>query len=175
MNKKLGSIIRLDKPKHDFNHGTHGWQVRLPIGIPNKYHSKLFSDNIYGSKGQALVAAEEYLAEQLEKYPERYKSARPENIPFMSKPPSNNKSGRTGVYRSHSYHGKTGKKQEFWAAFCPVGPFGYRWTKRFYIVTHGEEEARALATEVRELWEEAAAQGPEAIQRFFDEYYDGWL
>ncbi|MBN1995265.1 MAG: hypothetical protein JW953_21425 [Anaerolineae bacterium] len=175
MRRRLGSIIRIDKPKDDPDHGTHGWQVRLPIGVPRKYHSKLFTDNVYGSKGKALVAAEEYLEEQLRLYPERYKSAWGEPPTFMKRPPSNNKSGRTGVYRSHSYHGKTGKKQEFWAAFCPLGPYGRHWNKRFYIVTHGEEQARALATELREMWEEAAEQGEEAVRRLFDEYFDDML
>ena len=59
----MGHIVRIDKPKDDPRHGTHGWQVR--VGGKRGYHSRLFSDNTYGSKGKALVAAEEYLAEYI--------------------------------------------------------------------------------------------------------------
>ncbi len=172
MTETIGSIIRIDKPK-DNPKGTHGWQVRLPIGQPRKYHSKLFSDGVFGGKEAALAAAQAYRQEQLQQHPEKYKALH--NRPFAQKPPSNNTSGRVGVYRSHSYHGKTGKKQEFWAAYCPRGPYGRPWTKQFYIVTHGEEGARELAVELRDMWEEAAMQGTEAIDEFFEAYQEGWL
>jgi hypothetical protein len=95
--------------------------------------------------------------------------------PYYKEPSERNKSGRVGVFRSHSYHGKTKRKQEFWAVFCPLGPFGKHWTKRYYIVTYGEEEARRLATEFREMWEEAAEKGTEAVEEFFEIYYDAPL
>ncbi|MFQ5614821.1 MAG: AP2/ERF family transcription factor [Anaerolineae bacterium] len=174
--RKIGSIIRIDKRAGKKGGATRGWQVRVPTGEPRKYHSRLFSDSKYGSKGKALVAAEAYLEEYLQAHPVILKQVPP--YPFGYKKgilQSNNKSGRSGVCRTHSYHGRTGKKQEFWAAFCPIGPDGRRYLKRFYIVTHGEEEAKRLAIEFREMWEEAAEQGPDAIRRFFTEVEEGWL
>lgn len=171
--QKIGSIIRIDITDKPNRVGTHGWQVRVPTGTPRKYYSKLFSDSLYGSKGKALLAAEEHLQEYLQDHPEIIELIEPG--PYRQTPPAHNTSGRVGVYRSHSYHGRTGKKQEFWGAFCPVGPDGNHWTRRFYIVTHGEDGARRLATELREMWEEAADEGPEAIRCFFDDYLDDYL
>jgi hypothetical protein len=173
---QYGYIVRLDKPKND-SKGTHGWQVRLPTGTPRKYTSKLFSDNIYGSKGKALVAAEEYLEELRAKHP--YISQRPE-IFFRKKATARNTSGRNGVYRTYAYFTRDKDKKirhYYWGAFCPLGPNGQRnkWSKRFYIETHGEEEAKRRAIEFREMWEEAAEQGKEAVKRFFAAHHDGWL
>lgn len=169
--QKIGSIIRLDKDEGPNKVGTHGWQVRFPTGEPRKYHSKLFSDSTYGSKGKALVAAEEYYEEYLEKYEADIIASQK---PFRQRPPSNNKSGRVGVYRSYNFT-KKGFKQEFWGAFCPQGPGGSRYTKAFYVYSNGEEEARRMATEFREMWEEAALKGPDAIRKFFNDYESGYL
>ena len=169
--QKIGSIIRLDKDEGPKRVGTHGWQVRFPTGVARKYHSKLFSDSVFGSKGRALVAAEEYYEAYLDKHEANIKAS---YKPFFETIPSHNKSGRIGVYRSYSYH-KKGFKQEFWGAFCPQGPYGGRFTKRFYITTHGEEGARQLATEFREMWEEAVQEGPKALYNFFEEYHSGFL
>jgi len=167
-------IIRLDKPKNSAK-GTHGWQVR--VGGKRKYHSKLFSDNVYGSKGKALLAAEEYLNDYLKVHPQHAEPPRPHH--FMEKTMmSNNKSGVTGVGKSWGYPGWDKKKQykmEYWYAFCPIGPKGQRntWRKRFYVNTHGDAEARRLAVEFRKGWEEAAKKGEAALKEFFQrEFYD---
>ena len=170
--QKIGSIIRLDKPKDDMTKGTHGWQVRVPTGKPRKYYSKLFSDNVYGSKGKALVAAEEHLEEYLNTHTIIFENS---TSPYFKKRPARNKSGKTGVYRTHSYHGGTGLKQEFWGVYCSVGPYGRPWTKQFYISTHGEEGAKQMAIEFREMWEEAVDKGEKALKQFFEEYHSGWL
>ncbi|HEY85899.1 MAG TPA: AP2 domain-containing protein [Chloroflexi bacterium] len=173
----MSSIIRLDKPKNS-KKGTHGWQVR--VGPHKGYHSKLFSDNVYGSKGKALVAAEEYLDDYLKKNPEADKEQWPhgfhEGDLFAS-----NTSGVTGVFRTHDYGRRDYKKetkQYYWGAFYSINRYGNTKTKnhrKFYVYQHGEEEARRLAIEFREMWEEAAKQGVEAVKRFFVEYDAGWL
>ena len=169
--KKIGSIIRLDKDEGPKRVGTHGWQVRFPTGVARKYHSKLFSDSMHGGKDEARAAAEKYYKEYLAKYEADIKASQK---PFRKRPPSNNTSGRVGVYRSHNYTVK-GFRQEFWGAFCPQGPDGSRFTKVFYVYSNGEEEAKRLAIEFREMWEEAALKGPKALRKFFDDYHSGYL
>ena len=175
--REYGYIVRIDQPKHTLSKGTHGWQVRFPTGEPRKYHSKLFSDNIFGSKEEALEEAETYLEEcreTLEYSPPESDHPCPRYALLKGKLQANNSSGRTGVFRTHAFHGQTGKKQEYWGAFCPLGPDGQRnkWTKRFYVNSHGEDEARRLAIEFRNMWEDAADNGEEAIKQFFEEYHE---
>lgn len=160
-------ICRIDK------RNTHAWQVRGPG--KRGYLSRLFSDQKHGGREAALAAARAYLAElqtslgptgQAGPYPLRYHTGRRLNT---------NKSGITGVYRTHSYAG-TGQKQEYWAAYVSIGPYGRGYMKRFYITEErDEEEAFRLAVEFRQMWEAAAQQGEAAIRRFFSEYEDGWL
>jgi hypothetical protein len=64
----MGYIVRLDKPK-DTSKGTHGWQVRSSKKN-KKYYSRMFSDGVYGGQEQALAAAQAYLEEYHQKYPE---------------------------------------------------------------------------------------------------------
>lgn len=165
----MGYIVRIDKPKNS-PHGTHGWQVRVHTGVPRKYHSKLFSDNRYGSQGKALVAAEEYLKDYLEKYPET--PTFPNNVPYLKKLSRRNTSGVTGVSRTHDIN-RRGEKDYYWGAFVPVGPYGRKTTKKFYVSTHGEGEAKRLAVEFRRMWEEAIDQSEEALKEFFErEHFD---
>lgn len=176
--REYGYIIRIDQPKDLPTKGTHGWQVRFPTGEPRKYHSKLFSDNLYGGPEKSCEAAQAYLNQcrQTREYlPREHDHPCPRYVLMKGKLQANNTSGRTGVFRTHAYHGQTGKKQEYWGAFCPLGPDGQRnrWTKRFYVSSHGEEEAQRLALEFREMWEQAADNGETAIKEFFEEYYDG--
>ena len=167
-------IVRIDKPKNSPK-GTHGWQVRA--GGKRKYHSKLFSDNVHGSKGKALVAAEEYLDQYKKEHPDHVKPRRLHHF-IEEGLMANNKSGVNGVFRGWSYPGWDKKKvyrMDYWAAFCSIGPQGQRnkWSKCFYVTTHGEEEAKRLAVEFRKGWEEAAVEGEEAIKEFFErEHFD---
>ena len=174
-------IVRIDNPKHDPTKGTHGWQVR--VGNKRDYHSKLFSDNVHGSKGKALVAAEEYLETYLEEHPEERVS--PEGqYPYGFKEDylqANNSSGVNGVYRTHEY-GRWDLKRErklyYWGAFYSIDAYGrtnVRRHEKFHTDHYGEEEARRRAIEFRQMWEEAAKQGPDAVRRFFDEYRSGWF
>jgi hypothetical protein len=164
----MAFIVRLDKPK-DSSKGTHGWQVRGPG--KRGYHSKLFSDRKLGGREQALAAAEAYRQELERQYPPR-----PNNMPvYKDKPQPNNRSGIVGVHHSHQYSG-TGRYQEYWCAFCPVGPDGTGYFKKFYIGEERDaEEAFRLAVELRRMWEEAADQGQAAIRRFWAEIESGWL
>ncbi|HEY85627.1 MAG TPA: hypothetical protein G4N96_11025 [Chloroflexi bacterium] len=167
-------IVRIDKPKNS-SKGTHGWQVRA--GGKRKYHSKLFSDNVYGSKGKALVAAEGYLDQYVKKNPEHTEPPYPHHFREEGLM-SNNKSGVNGVCRSWGYPGWDKKKEyrmDYWSAFCGVGPQGQRnsWHKRYYVNTHGEYEAKRLAIEFRKGWEEAIKEGEDALEEFFQrEHFD---
>ncbi|MFQ5613639.1 MAG: hypothetical protein ACE5H9_16060 [Anaerolineae bacterium] len=174
-------IVRIDQPKNDPTKGTHGWQVR--VGGDRGYHSKLFSDNRYGSKGKALVAAEEYLAEYLEAHPEedrRGQGVYPHGF-HEGKLHSHNKSGVTGVYRTHEYgrwDTKKERKRYYWGAFYTIDSRGRRHVRRhekFYVDELGEEGAKQRAIEFRKMWEEAAREGEEAVVRFFEAYREGWL
>jgi hypothetical protein len=165
----MAFICRIDK------RGTHAWQVR---GNGHRgYASKLFSDNKYGGKEQALATAKAYL-EELEA---QLGPAAARNNPYPHRFHEgqilrNNKSGVTGVLRTHQYHSRTGQKEEYWAVYVAIGPYGQPYLKKFYINdSHDEEEAFRLAVEYRKLWEEAARQGPQAIRRFFADYESGYL
>ncbi len=172
----MGYIVRVDKPKNEPAKGTHGWQVR---GAGKRgYHSKLFSDNVYGSKDKALVAAEEYLTEFVKAHPEEGRT-----YPSYHKGKlfANNKSGATGVFRTHEY-GRWDKKKErkryYWCAFYTIDGRGRKQVKgyeKFYVEEWGEAEAKRRAIEFRQMWEEAARVGEEAVKRFFEEYRAGWL
>lgn len=173
----MGHIVRIDKPKDNPNKGTHGWQVR--VGGKRGYHSKLFSDNPHGGREKALVAAQEYLEAYLKAHPDiATRAALPFRYPNSNKVQANNKSGVNGVHKTYAYHGWDKKKKHkawYWAAFCPIGPEGQRnkWMKRFYIDTYGDREAKRLAIEFRQMWEEAVQAGEEALKEFFErEHYD---
>ena len=176
----MGHIVRIDQPKNDPAKGTHGWQVR--VGGKRGYHSKLFSDNVFGTKGKALVAAEEYLKEYLAAHPEFPHEAPPfREYSTETGVQANNKSGRNGVYRTYDYGRWDVKKEHkryYWAAFYSIDANGRKHVRRherWYVDEYGEEIAKKLAIEFRDMWEEAAKQGPEAVKRFFTEYREGWL
>ena len=172
----MGYIVRIDKPKNSTK-GTHGWQVRIHTGKnPRKYYSKLFSDGRYGSRGKALIAAEAYLEEYELQHPELAQSPIPPNKPFLKDTLTRrNTSGINGVFRSHQFYSwdKERIPRYYWGASCPTGPDGKYFAKRFYVATHGEEEAKRLAIEFRKMWEEAVEAGEEALAEFFErEHYD---
>ncbi len=176
----MGYIVRLDKPK-DTAKGTHGWQVRMSKKN-KKYHSRLFSDGVYGGQEQALAAAQAYLEEYHRQYPAE--SSLPKLYPYgfhEGKRLSSNKSGVTGVSRTHEYGRWDTQKEHkryYWGAFYTIDGEGRRHVRgheKFYIEEWGEEGARQRAVEFRQMWEEAAKAGEEAVRRFFDEYRAGWL
>lgn len=137
----MGHIVRVDKPKNDPTKGTHGWQVR--VAGKGGYHSKLFSDNVYGSRDKALVAAEEYLAEYVKVHPEEGM------YPYYhaGKLYANNKSRVTGVFCTQKYgqwDRKKERKRYYWGAFYSIDGRGRKQVKRyekFYVEEWGEAEA----------------------------------
>jgi hypothetical protein len=177
-------IVRIDKDKTKTGGNTHGWQVRIGHNSHTGYHSKLFSDGKYdGDQEKALAAAEEYLAEYLGKHAE-YQASRKDRLyahGFRAdgKPIATNKSGRNGVFRSreHYRHDKS-RYRYYWAASYTIDRYGKRQIirgEKFYVDEYGEKEAKRLAIEFREMWEEAAEEGVEAVVEFFAAYKEGRL
>lgn len=154
-------IVRIDKGGPNGNGATHGWQVR--VGPARGYHSKLFSDNVWGSQGKALVAAEEYLDEYLKEHPEL---ASKEPPPYHSKASQRNTSGTVGVVRSHEYLDSS-EISHYWAATFPINAYGNHDSRVFRISIYGEEGAELLATAYRKAWEIACDAGE--LDKFFTE------
>jgi hypothetical protein len=172
-------IVRIDKDNSKTGGNTHGWQVRIGHDTHTGYHSKLFSDGKHdGDQEKALAAAKEYLAEYLEKHPEYQESRKDEIYAYgfraNGKLIASNTSGRTGVFRSreHYRHDKS-KYRYYWAASYTIDRFGKKninRTEKFFVDEYGDAEAKRLAIEFREMWEEAAEQGVEAVIEFFAAY-----
>jgi hypothetical protein len=177
-------IVRIDKDKTKTGGNTHGWQVRIGHNSHKGYHSKLFSDGKYdGDQEKALAAAKEYLAEYLEKHAE-YQASRKDRLyahGFRAdrKPIATNKSGRNGVFRSREhYRYDKSRYRYYWAASYTIDRYGKRQIirgEKFYVDEYGEKEAKRLAIEFREMWEEAAEEGVEAVVEFFAAYKEGRL
>ncbi len=77
------------------------------------------------------------------------------------KPRISNVTGKTGIYRVQYRKKKTGYLVAYWNALCPGGPNDERsdYTVRFYVTKYGEDEAHALAEEVRQLFVEQYHKG----------------
>jgi hypothetical protein len=172
-------IVRIDKEK---NGQTHGWQVRAGKNLKTGYHSKLFSDRKCGGPDKALAEAEKYLGKYLQEHPEFNVKVEPHNIwvrGFNENGTLNrrNKSGRNGVYRSRTnLRNDKSTYRYFWGASYSIDRFGKTKiirSEKFFIDEYGEKEAKRMAIEFREMWEEAALQGVEAVKEFFAAYRDG--
>ncbi len=176
-------IIRIDKDKSKTGGNTHGWQVRAGQNLRTGYHSKLFSDGKYGSKEKALAEAEKYLQQYLQEHPEvnvktekfTWKRGFNENRTLSRR----NKSGRNGVFRSreHYRHDKS-RYRYYWGASYTIDQFGRTnivRSEKFYVDEYGEQVAKQLAIEFREMWEEAALQGVDAVKEFFAAHKEGRL
>jgi hypothetical protein len=164
----MAHIVRLDK------RNTHAWQVR-GRKTQKGYYSKLFSDGRYGDREASLKAAQAHVAE--------YDAAHGPGVAYpygfhQGQRLNSNKSGVTGVYRTHDYGKRDRRRRDYWAAFYTIDAEGQQHTRRhirFYTEEWGDDEAKRRAIEFRQMWEEAAKQGIEAVRRFFDEYQMGWL
>lgn len=77
---------------------TIGWQVRFQRR--GDYHSKFFSDAIYGTSDKALAAAREYRNHFLEEHNEELGQLLAERTFILPHLPKNNTSGILGVNRS---------------------------------------------------------------------------
>ena len=176
-------IVRIDKDKTKSGGNTHGWQVRAGQNLKTGYHSKLFSDGKYGGSDKALAEAEAYLERYLQEHPEynfqtsqfRWPHGFNENRTLSG----HNKSGRKGVYRSRTtYRHDKERYRYFWGASYTIDRFGktkVNRSERFFIDEYGEEGAKRLAVEFREMWEEAAREGVAAVKAFFEAYREGRL
>ena len=172
-------IVRIDKDNSKTGGNTHGWQVRIGHDTHSGYHSKLFSDGKHeGDRDKALAAAQEYLADYLEKHPEyqesRYNEIFTHGFRADGKLIASNRSGRTGVFRSreHYRHDKS-RYRYYWAASYTIDRFGKQHinrTEKYFVDEYGEAEAKRLAIEFREMWEEAAERGVDAVVEFFEAY-----
>jgi len=177
-------IVRIDKDNSKSGGNTQGWQVRIGHDTRKGYHSKLFSDGKHnGDKEKSLAAAKTYLAEYLEKHSEYTVSRKTElfehGFRADGKLIASNTSGRTGVFRSreHYRHDKS-RYRYYWAASYTIDRFGKKninRTEKLFVDEYGEAEAKRLAIEFREMWEEAAAQGVEAVIEFFAAYKEDRL
>lgn len=169
----LAHIVRLESGS------TRGWQVRLNLTDEpsNRYESRLFSDRLCGGKRKAKALAETYLREALEEQGIDFvPTGRRKGMMFAEKPDrrlKSNRSGRTGVYRGEHTRELATRTQlvRYYAASYTIGPDGKRTNraKRFYFGTdRSEEEARALAIEFRERWEDAFLEGGvRGVRSFF--------
>lgn len=136
-----------------------------------------------GSQGKALIAAEEYLEQYLQEHPEyNFQSERPRwkrGFNEYGTLNSRNKSGRNGVFRSRTnLRNDKSTYRYFWGASYTIDRFGKTKiirAEKFFIDEHGEKEAKRLAIEFREMWEEAALEGVEAVKEFFAAYREGRL
>ena len=174
-------IIRIDKDKTKTGGNTHGWQVRAGRNLKTGYHSRLFSDGKYGGSDKALAEAEKYLAKYLQEHPEynikttrfKWQHGFNENGTLHGR----NKSGRNGVYRSRTnLRNDKSKYRYFWGASYTIDRFGKTnviRSEKFFIDEYGEREAKRRAIEFREMWEEAALQGVEAVKDFLNAYREG--
>jgi hypothetical protein len=142
---KRGSVKRAASGHHNICRQERsaktvpGWKVALQRR--SKYMHRYFSDKKYGGKAKALEAAKSYrdslmaVADGVEYVLWRRNKIYPHNT-----------SGIVGVGRYVVRYGK--KKQPVWDAFWE-GFDGKRHGRRFFVLTHGERRAKALACEAR--------------------------
>ena len=122
----------------------YGWYARIIVDKVN--HSSIFYDDVYGSPGKALVAAEAWLAaaRELRKVPNRIRP----NPPYLTKRSRHpTKTGVVGVVsiRDHSRGGITRYKAHW------VDPeTGKSMSKSYSVMKYGSTTALRMATEVRE-------------------------
>jgi len=156
---------------------TVAWQVRVGIGSGRKYHSKMFSDSVFGGSDDALVAAKKYLDDFLSDNPEYRIPQRKPQGPYHEGLHPNNVSGINGVHREGGrivkWRGKSKVKHPQWRANYTVNGKGLK--KSFSTFKYGEEEAKRLAIEFRKMWEEAADKGKQAVIDFIENHKNGYL
>jgi len=116
-----------------------GWKVALQRA--GKYMHKYFSDKKFGGKIKGLKAAKAWRDSRL---------AAASGVNYVlwrrNKLYSHNSSGIVGVGRYVVRYGK--KKQTVWDAFWEDAD-GKRHCRRFFVATHGERRAKALACAAR--------------------------
>ncbi|HTT82111.1 MAG TPA: hypothetical protein VMF67_01380 [Rhizomicrobium sp.] len=133
---------------------TAGWKVNLKRR--SKYMHKYFPDAKYGGKENALAAAQAYHDSLMSAV------SNPDYMLWRkNKKPSTNTSGIVGVARYAVKYRK--RKRLLWQAMWKDAD-GKQHCKRYFVSTHGEREAKALAVAARrdamiELHEELTRRG----------------
>ncbi len=119
-----------------------GWEVRMQRR--GKKTEKFFSDNGFGGKRGALVAAKEF-RDELEATTRKY------TVKELSKRPSvRNKSGVVGVRLHHQKDARGDYVYHYWYWVAQwTDGLGRRKTKSFSCHTYGDEEAYRLAVKAR--------------------------
>lgn len=149
--------MRKNKNKYltrfDFK-GTHGWQVRVPKNFnidPLDYHSKLFSDGIYGSKRKSKKAALDYREAFLKKTHQLDLLLSPRRITTRSRwRDAKNTSGILGVRRAVDLKVTSSGNicvQEYWMGYGMIAK--KYWSKTFSVYKYGEKEAFKWACQER--------------------------
>ena len=178
----MPTIVRIDKGDKKGSGATHGWQVRGRAtrkgrGKRASYKSRMFSDNVYGGRDEALAAAEKFY-ENIKNDPEWFPPVRTaEQPPYHYKLSRANKSGVNGVHRvKERVEKRSGRtKPAYWVATFADPRKGRQGHKGFSVNEYGEAEARRLAVEFRQMWEKAADGGDKAIVEFLEDYEGGRL
>jgi len=134
------NIFRIDTGGKNGRTGTHGYQVRIEIGVDKR--RKLFSDSIHKSKENALLKAKEWRDTQLNDMGVIDGSSR-----ISIDLPSNNTSGIIGVSRSESID-KSAYVSEVWQTTYLL-PDKKTKNKKFNVKVHGELGALKHAIEAR--------------------------
>ncbi len=127
-------ISRIEQPSKK----TYGYYVRL--FWRGQQFAKFFSDKKYGSKDQALKAAEDYFYQLDEQMP------LDSSIGRMT---ARNRSGIVGVSRTKVR--SRGHDYDYWQAWWGSG--ANRKSAKFSVLKYGEEKAKQLAIESRRKWE----------------------
>jgi hypothetical protein len=143
-------IIRQNKTEKT----TPGWKVNLKRR--SQYMHKYFRDTKYGGRKNALEAAQAWLDSLMSV------ASDPDYMLWrMNKKPESNTSGIVGVGRYAVRYRK--RRRLLWQAVWQDAD-GKRHCKRFFVSTHGERDAKALAVEARreamqDLHEELTRRG----------------
>lgn len=138
MPKLKSEPVRIDSPS------THGWQVRFYYQEDDKvkYHSKLFSDGVYGSKAKAYKAAIAYRDKVYPRYANAYRDRSLE--PYRRADRRNN-SGVPGIM-FYAYTGKRGA--------------------RMHVRGHIQDKDNRLLTKTLSLHKHGARAAVKAVCRF---------
>lgn len=120
----------------DYKH-THGWFARVYLK-GKRVRSKLFSDNLYASREDALDKARAWRDQQ---YADLPPEDRPQKIRYMKRRGKNNTSGRVGISKTFT-RSKKDENKKLWCYSVTWAPTpGKPRNRSFYYSIYGSEEA----------------------------------
>lgn len=120
----------------DYKH-THGWFARVYLK-GKRVKSKLFSDNLYASREDALEKAREWRDQE-----QAALSADdlPTKVRYLKRPPKSNTSGRVGISRTFT-RSKADQNEKLWCFSVTWVPTpGKPKNRSFSFAIYGSEEA----------------------------------